>query len=96
MPPNSHKNQLRSIDFWPLKHGLQHHKRMEEEDTSFLKKLTRKRCLGVDQGAPIKRSQGGGALVHVDLEMDEERRENSSFYAHKIRRKEYVERELEP
>ena len=85
MPPNSHKNQLRSRDFWPLKHGIQHHKRMEEEDTSFLKKLTRKRCLGVDQGALPKRSQGGGVLVHVDLEMDEERREELRLFGGGIR-----------
>ena len=68
------QNQLKEDGFWPLKHGLQQHKRMEKEGTSFLKKLTRKRCLGVDQGAPIKRSEGGGALVLGGLDMYEEKR----------------------
>ena len=74
----------------PLKHGLQHHKGNEGGRHKILEETYPKRCLGVDQGALLKRSQGDGALVHGDLEMDEERRENSSFYFHKNRTKEYV------
>ena len=93
LPQNSHKNQLQEDRFWPLKHGLQQHERMEEKDTSFLKKLTRKRCLGVVQRALLKRNQEGSLGSWTSRKGWRKGRETHHFMLIKWR-KEYVEGSL--
>ena len=88
LPQKQSHNQLKEDRFWPPKHGSQQHKGRKEEDTSFLRKLTRKMMSRSWSRALLKRNQEGEALDHAHLENGWRRKETHHFI-HIKWRKEY-------